>query len=168
MIHNRDCCYFTTDSTKIWCLFLEVTYTKTHRKSIYEQPWFEVFWKQRNINTVHVLESKRLCHDWVVHFVITCRYSLTCEWQNHSFASYKYVSLEYYIKRYKQEKWTLKKCWANNFFKNLYYCNPFQSSSSFPILASCVIYGIYTFFNVSCGYFHITLNWWQFLQFEFQ
>ena len=87
---------------------------------------------------------------------------------DHSFVSYKYVSLEYYIKRYKQEKWTLKKCWANNFFKNLYYFNPFQSSSSFPILASCVIYGIYTFFNVSCGYFHITLNWWQFLQFEFQ
>ena len=107
MIHNRDRCYFTTDSTKIWCLFLEVTYTKTHRKSIYEQPWFEVFWKLRNINTVHVLEFKRLCHDWVVHFVITCRYSLTCEWQNHSFASYKYVSLELYqtLQKRKNEPW---------------------------------------------------------------
>ena len=94
-------------------------------------------------------------------------WEITCEWQNHNFASNK-MSPKHYMKCHKQQKRTLKKLLGWQVFKN-HNCNPFQSSSILSICASYCIYCVSYTLLWRCQWLFscFTQFWWPFPVFEF-
>ena len=68
---------------------------------------------------ISIFQSKRLCHGCLIHFVNNVNYTLLMSLVNSKITASCQTSmpLKQYFKRYKQRKWTLKKCKAKKFSK---------------------------------------------------